>query len=251
MHFIHTQLSGDGQIIARFVSATNAGFGGIMIRESLAPGSKKVNVRTQGNMNIEREVRFTTNASEVTQQWPRYHKWLRLDRTGNVFNMFSSPDGAAWSFLGTVTVVMNQCILIGVFAEGINQTTSTTCVMDNIQINTGTPVIPPPFGGLLQLPGTPPAVESGYEIAPDMNVYPNPVSSGNQATVEILGVTEGRVRISIFSMQGMLLKEHWIDSALNTTLNLDVSKLPEGMYLVNMQTADKQSVSKKMIVLKH
>lgn len=252
MHFVHTQLSGNGQIIARFSSATNTGFGGIMIRESLAPGSKKVNVRTQGNLNIEREVRFTTNASEVTQQWPRHHKWLRLDRTGNVFNMFSSPDGAAWFFLGTVTVAMNQCVLIGVFAEGINQTTSTTCVMDNIRINTGTPVIPqPPAFPLVQAPGATPAVEGGYDVVPDMNVYPNPVASGNQATVEILGVTEGRVRISIFSMLGMLLKEHWIDSALNTTLNLDVSELPEGMYLVNMQTADKQSVSKKMIVLKN
>ncbi|MBX2928178.1 MAG: T9SS type A sorting domain-containing protein [Saprospiraceae bacterium] len=157
-----------------------------------------------------------------------------------------------WFFLGTVTVAMDQCILIGVYSEGINAITPTTATFNNIQVNTGTPVIPMPSAfPLVQAPGVTPAAEGGYEVAPDMNVYPNPVSSGNQATVEIVGVTEGRVRISIFSMQGMLLKEHWIDSALNTTLNLDASEFPEGMYLVNMQTADKQSVSKKMIVLKH
>ncbi|MBX2928179.1 MAG: hypothetical protein KF852_10120 [Saprospiraceae bacterium] len=93
-HFVYTQLSGDGQIIAQFVSATNAGFGGIMIRETLNPGSKKVNVRTQSSMNnVQREVRATTNGMEVTQQWTRTHKWLRLDRTGNVFNAYTSPTG--------------------------------------------------------------------------------------------------------------------------------------------------------------
>jgi hypothetical protein len=252
MHFIYTQLSGNGQIIARFVSATNTGFGGIMIRESLAPGSKKVNVRTQGNLNIEREVRFTTNASEVTQQWPRYHKWLRLDRTGNVFNMFSSPDGNSWWFLGTVTVQMNQCVLIGVFAEGINPTTYTTAIMDNIQMNTGTPVIPPPFNPLAELITNDPGETTSFDVlTPDLNVYPNPVLNGQELTIEVKGVSEGRVRLSVHSLQGVLMKTIWIDNADRATTTLDVSEYADGIYLIRMETDDEQVVTKKVTVLKN
>ncbi len=249
MHYIFTQLSGDGQIIARFASATNAGFGGIMIRETLAPGSKKVDVRTQGNFNVEREVRFTTNGNEVTQQWPRYHKWLRLDRTGNVFNTFTSPDGVSWFFLGTTTVAMNQCIYIGVFAEGVNPTTSTTCVMDNIQVKTGTPVIPPPFGGLSAIDNQEVVDVAGVQLTPDISIYPNPASNNQEITLSVLGIGENKARVAIYSLQGVLVRTIWVDGAEANTVLLPASDFTDGLYLVSLITENNRPVSKILSVV--
>ncbi len=249
MHFVYTPLSGNGQIIARFVSANNTGFGGIMIRESLAPGSKKVDVRTQNNFNIEREVRFTTNGNEVTQQWPRYHKWLRLDRTGDVFTMFSSPNGVSWSFLGTVTVAMNNCVLIGVFSEGVNPTTSTTAVMDNILVNTGTLVVSSPIGSLTEFNDPVVQDETGLGLTPDIRIYPNPVSNDQEVTMELIGILDQKVRVAIYSLQGNLIKTIWVDGTEGTTINLDVSEFTDGVYLVNLLAEDKRSVSKMLRVV--
>jgi hypothetical protein len=60
--------------------------------------------------------------------------WVRLDRVGNVFTAFSSPDGAAWTQLGDPqTIVMTETVLMGVFyTSHVNNTTFGTAKFTNV-----------------------------------------------------------------------------------------------------------------------
>lgn len=245
MHFVYADLSGDGQIIAHYVNATNTGFGGIMIRENLSPGSKKVDVRTQNNINIEREVRYTQGGIEVTKQWPRYHKWLRLDRTGDVFNAFTSPTGldTDWWFLASITVDMNDCILIGVFSEGVNGATPSTATFDYVKVNTGTPVIPPPYGALANADNLPTDA-----ALLDLNVYPNPTST-QEVTVELRGLYEQAAVLSVLNIDGKILQQTKINAdEVNNIQTLQLNTLPAGLYFIQLRSAEGATVMKKLVV---
>ncbi len=268
MHFVYARLSGDGTIIAKFNNATNQGFGGIMFRESLAPGSRKASLRTQNSLNnVQREVRQTTNGAEITQQWQRLHKWLRMDKIGNIIAAYTSPDGINWwSCPSHTTVLLGDCFYVGIYAEGINVNSPTTATFDVVRI-TGFNQLPAPLAasddpiwatdqtidpGSVALPSlTDVSTTESMEKVIDLHVYPNPVLYGQELTIEVKGVTEGRVRLSVHSLQGVLMKTIWIDNADRATTTLDVSEYADGIYLIRMETDDKQVVTKKVTVLKN
>ncbi len=126
-HFAYKQLSGEGSITARVVSIAavtddpndNPAPGakaGIMIRESLEPGSVNVAMvvtfgsginfqyRSEGNAGTE----LTTEASITVPQW------LRLTRSGNTFTGEYSANGNTWTTLGTpVDIPMLLDIYVG------------------------------------------------------------------------------------------------------------------------------------------
>lgn len=246
MHFIYTYLDGDGQIIAQLNGVSNQGFAGIMIRESLAPGSKKTALRRQNSLfNVQREIRTMTNGQEITQQWPRVHRWLRIDRIGNVFAAYTSPDGVNWwSCPSNTTVVMNSCVLIGVFVEGINVNTPATAVFDFIRVTQGTPQ-PLTAPQTAAIP-----VESPSEVSPfDLQASPNPVSSGGELRVELLGVMDGNVRIGLHSLQGALIKEVVVDASLGSNVNIGLNGVPAGTYFIRAMTQDGNAITRKIVVL--
>jgi len=265
-HYIYTQLSGDGTIIVHFNGATNQGFGGIMYRESLAPGAKKASLRTQNSLNnIQREVRFTTNGVEVSQQWQRLHKWLRMDKIGNIIAAYTSPDGINWwSCPSWTTVVLGDCFYVGVFAEGVNANSPSTVTFDVVRI-TGFNQAPLPIVG-----NNDPDVILGQMIEPDlveivlpsgttkpkeqevleMLVYPNPANSGDALTLELRGVSEGNIRITVYSMQGTLIKTFWMDAAEYTQLIFSLPEIASGVYLIKAEAANRHFVTKRVSIVK-
>ena len=98
IHFAWTYRYGDFDIIAEVTSITAGGLAGIMARESLAGGSKKVALRTQLSNFVHRDIRYTTDGYSITQQLFRpQHNWLRLKRIGNLFIGYTSMDGVNWN----------------------------------------------------------------------------------------------------------------------------------------------------------
>jgi hypothetical protein len=78
-----------------------------------------------------------------------------------------------------------------------------------------------------------------------MKIYPNP-ASGN-ITIELQeAVIYSKIRIN--DMQGRLLFNQ-VYQTLNTNQKLDISNLPEGVYLLTLET-DKFLSSKKVVVIR-
>lgn len=155
LYYASQPLQGDGQIVVRLTTLQNYwdNRAGVMIRESLDPASKYVSLvgRPSESAGVLREgVELLSRGSVgagstlVAQRDQPLPDWLRLTRTGNVFDAAVSPDGVAWSAVGTTTVPMNAAVYVGAYVISGQYNVWTTARFDNVSVtgNPGTPVPP-------------------------------------------------------------------------------------------------------------
>jgi hypothetical protein len=120
--FAFKSLSGNGSIVARVNSVFNSNTwakAGVMIRQSVEPGSVHAfmaKTAVDGN-GASFQRRLTTagdsaNTDAPTAMLAPY--WVKIDRTGDKFTAYTSPDGVAWTQLGEPqTIAMTGSVLIG------------------------------------------------------------------------------------------------------------------------------------------
>ncbi len=172
LYFAHQPLSGDGQVVAqlRTLQLYWGNRAGIMIRESLAPTARYValvgrpsesrSVNGSGvNEGVELWVKDQagvkrTVAASADQNLPN---WLKLVRAGNVFSAYVSPDGVAWSLVGTATVALPAATYAGAEVSSAQRGVWATARFENVSVAPGAvspppppppPVAPPPPGPL-------------------------------------------------------------------------------------------------------
>jgi hypothetical protein len=150
--FAYQALSGDGTITARVISLENtqaSAKAGVMMRESLAVGSKNVlALLTPTVANGYRfQSRSTTGGTTIrptsgTGVAPRL---LRITRVGNSFTGYESPDGSAWATLGpAVSIPMPTTIVVGLAVCSHVPGNLATAVFDSVSITQPTTPPPPP-----------------------------------------------------------------------------------------------------------
>ncbi len=223
LHAVYQTLCGNGEITARVLNVSGGGWAGIMLRETLDPGSKKVALKTQLNNSIRREIRTMTNGAASNLNFIRpQHIWLRLARNGSNFVGYTSPDGVNWTFAFTATISMNGCIYAGLFAESINNAVTTTATFDQVSItgatqNAGNGNLPPLVAGL-----------DGQTL----ELYPNP--STGYLNVDLGKAPEEAVSIQVISAAGTnsTMIRRW--SSTDQTILMDLSELPDGVYFVRI-----------------
>ena len=128
--FASQTLTGDGQIVARVTSMNNGGANtraGLMIRDSLNPGSRHVFIGLNGKGDS-RWVRRTQAANSRMKPIGREgkrHFWLKLVRSGTTITAFTSPDGKAWTEAGTTVADFGKNCHIGLYVAGGKGKTTT------------------------------------------------------------------------------------------------------------------------------
>ncbi len=147
--FTYLPLTGNGEVIAKIqtLALSNAAAkGGVMLRESLLPGSKNVFMGLQGNSQATFQVRSATGGASVnTKRAATAPLWLKLSRAGDVFTAFSSTDGAAWSPLGNpVTVPMAASVYAGLAVTSHTNAVSTSAGFSNATVVSAT-ALPSPW----------------------------------------------------------------------------------------------------------
>lgn len=88
------------------------------------------------------------------------------------------------------------------------------------------------------------STEEDLKTKTTFTVFPNPVNTEINITFEE-DLSLSNTVISLMSIDGKVLRQKNLDSAYNTTLN--VSDIPEGMYLVQIKTENTSSVRKVVI----
>jgi len=138
-------LSGDGEITARLVSQTNAdpwAKAGLMVRESLAAGSRHAALLVTPANGIVFQYRAATNGAsgpdgtgDPAQKAPY---WLRLVRQGTTVIGYISPDGVQWTERGRVSLAgLPSSVYVGLPVTSHNNTTSSTAQFDGVNIRWG------------------------------------------------------------------------------------------------------------------
>jgi hypothetical protein len=124
--FVYKQLTGDGTIVARVDSISNANVwskGGVMIRNTLDANSVHATAVLANNNTVEFERRTEKGGSTATTDYAnQYHPyWVKVTRNGSTFTAQLSPDGVKWrSFeadannASTATITMGATVYIGI-----------------------------------------------------------------------------------------------------------------------------------------
>jgi hypothetical protein len=184
-HFAYVPWIGSGTLVARVVSLTPTdpwAKAGVMFRDSLDPGAINacmVLSATSGVAFQRRLVTGTTSASTTAGGFYGPY-WVKLERVGSSFKAYRSPDGTAWTQVGsTTTVAMSgSMIYAGLAVTSHKATALASARFDNVQF-IGAPV--PPSG----LAATP-LSESQLQLA-----WTNPAFNDAAGAVEVSPVGAG------------------------------------------------------------
>jgi hypothetical protein len=131
--YAYKSLGGDATIVAKVTSVgtgTNTwAKGGVMIRDSLDGDSAFANMVLTANSDgaagnggafqhratagLDMSANDATSSTTMTTVIaPPY--WVKLERIGDTFNAYTSPDGSAWTMLSSADVVMSGPVYIGI-----------------------------------------------------------------------------------------------------------------------------------------
>lgn len=120
-HFAYQTLSGDGQITARldgYSTGLPGAVQGVMIRESLTPGSTymAMGVGSDGVYRfLRREVTGSPYLTKNSIAAIQSSTWLRVQREGQTLVALRSNDGLNWTRIGSRTIPMAANVYFGLF----------------------------------------------------------------------------------------------------------------------------------------
>jgi len=145
--YAYKSLTGDATIVARVESLFNSNAwakGGVMIRQSTDAGSMYAFMPitpggSSGGNGASFQYRLTNGGSAAnndhTGSVVGAPYWVKLERKGNAFSGFISPDGATWKQLGTAqTIPMTGPVLIGLALCSHNASVATAAEFSNVAI---------------------------------------------------------------------------------------------------------------------
>ncbi|MFM9948994.1 MAG: MopE-related protein [Saprospiraceae bacterium] len=238
LHAVYQTLCGNGEIIARVLTVNGGGWGGIMLRETLDPGSKKVALKTQLSSSIRREIRTINNGAVSILNFNRpQHVWLRLTRSGSNFVGYTSVNGTNWSFAFAATISMDGCIYAGLFAESINNAVTTTATFDQVEVNG-------PAQPLLNGAANPAAGLDGQTL----EIFPNPTTGYVQLNFGTMPMQPVSIQVlSATGSNGGLLKKL---IATEPSIGMDLSELPDGVYFVRISVPGQLPQVRRIVLAK-
>lgn len=117
--FVYQPLSADGEIRARLnsVQASNTnGCFGVMIRETLTPGSEYAFMGVAPDLKFRWQRRSSTagtTSTTVSTAAPLPDVWVRVVRSGSTLTGYKSTDGANWTLVNSRNISMAANIYVG------------------------------------------------------------------------------------------------------------------------------------------
>ncbi|MBE0639394.1 MAG: T9SS type A sorting domain-containing protein [Bacteroidales bacterium] len=245
-HFVYQELcSTQATVIAHLDEVENGGWGGVMMRENTTPGAKTILFKTRlYNPNVIIGYRTTTNKSmRNLSQVAQMVRWMKIQRNGNNFKVFTSYNGTTWQQRYSGTIYMGDCILAGIFTESVLASRTSKAWLDHVvadgSLKTGTEL------------ATTEIIDSS-EAPESILVYPNPA---NDVLNIVVGTsTDGLFpaaqsfmefrSASLLSAEGRLVKTIPIT---NTTNQLAVDDLKPGIYILKIRW-EKEMIIKKIVI---
>jgi hypothetical protein len=151
-HYAFQELDGDGEIVARVTEFENTGRdakAGLMIRETLEPGSKHATFTFKPNNTIWFHSRLHANGLSQVEGHTAQRRfrmpppcWLKLVRRGDLFIAYYSKDGEQWEttetgethVTGRATISMKRKVYIGLAVASFNNGVLNTSSFDQVKV---------------------------------------------------------------------------------------------------------------------
>jgi hypothetical protein len=138
-HYAYQAWTGDGTIVAHVASEQNVSTwvkSGVMIRETLAPGSAHafMLVSPVKGTAFQRRAVADGVSTSTTGPMATAPRWVKMVRSGNTFTAFDSADGVVWTQVGTDAIPMSATVFVGVAVTSHNTGASATATFDQVTI---------------------------------------------------------------------------------------------------------------------
>jgi len=145
--YVYVPISTNCDIRARVVNVqgtSSSAKAGVMIRESLAVGSRNVYMAIFYTNGATFQYRAATGGTTLnTTKTNTAAYWVRLTRTNNVFRGFLSPDGTSWTLVNAPSISMaGTGAFIGLAVTAQNNGMLNSSVFDNVSASFLTNVPP-------------------------------------------------------------------------------------------------------------
>lgn len=228
MHFVYQNILGtNATVIARLADVQNGGWAGVMMREGAANGNCVNNARTilfktrLYNPSVRIETRTKQgHVMHHTTQVAQLIRWIKIQRNGNNFRVFTSDNGTAWQQRYSINITMNSTIQAGIFTESVQPNRIATAWFDHVEV-VNSLKSGDVFAGIV----TNELVEGQLRV----DIYPNPAD--DVVTISI-PENEGKVNFSITDLDGRVIEQ---SSFTGSETMLDVSSFRPGMYIIRME----------------
>src|SRR6185295_11863680 len=132
------QLTGDGSITARVASVTNQDAwtkAGVMMRETLTPGSKHATMFVSSARGLAFQYRNKTNGTSASVAGPAAGApyWVRVTRSGTTFTSYISTNGSNWTQVGSFSMNVTATIYVGLAVTSHADGAIATGTFSNVQ----------------------------------------------------------------------------------------------------------------------
>ena len=146
LRYAYTTLNGDGQITARVATEENVNVwtkAGVMMRDSLAPGSRQAMMLISPGKGsaFQRRVATSGVSTQTAGASVTAPYWVRLSRVGSTITAAESANGTAWTVVGSDTIAFAQTVLVGLSVSSHSTTAAATATFDNVAVET--PLVQP------------------------------------------------------------------------------------------------------------
>ncbi|WP_421897521.1 T9SS type A sorting domain-containing protein [Marinoscillum sp.] len=221
--YAYQPFSGDGEIISMIPSISpdvdDYMKAGLMFREALDADSKHAMVYiTPENGNAYQTRQSTGGTCVKSSDATSIDRWLKLKRSGDLFEAYQSNDGNTWALIDSSTVVMSSDLYVGLAVTAHDNTKKGKATFRDISISSAS-------GARLTTTWKP--VES-----PKLSIYPNPVENHLHVTVD-----GGVDYLDVFTLQGERVPVSQQTSQGMT--QIDMSHLKSGVYLLRLSVSGK------------
>ena len=240
--FVKQELCGDGYIEAFIENIDGNGFAGVMMRNSLVIGAKKIALGTNTINKLRRELRAIDNYPAWPMELISFDKfWLKIERNGMVFQASASVDGLTYIPYMTQSILMDDCIEVGLYTYSLVQGETVTSDFSEVTIGQA--------GGTLQELGGMNAAELGQsQVAPlDINVFPNPAT--DEINLDLNAFMDQNANIQLYNNVGNLVLNQRIGAVQSRLHTIPVNQLDAGVYYLSL-VVDGQRIIKRMIIAK-
>ncbi|MCB0638308.1 MAG: choice-of-anchor D domain-containing protein, partial [Lewinella sp.] len=242
--YVKTVLCGDGELIAQVTGLDGLGkaWAGIVMREGHEPSSKKFQLMT-GLDYLQHRVDWisSTGGNNQTQSFSRYGQhWLRIVRTGPIFQAYTSYNGTVWGQpVATQVIAMQECLEVGLVVTNVPYASNVTASFNHVELT-------PPY-----VPSVPPMMRPfvGQETADQaltLDIAPNPTTG--QLTLNLSAFREQDATLEVMDINGQLILQRQLGVIENSTEQLDLSPYAAGMYFVRLRTEDGTTAVQRVIL---
>lgn len=223
--FIGQTLCGNGGIQAR-VREVTGGYVGLMIRESDAPGARKIAFYSNGTNMTRWETRYQTGVPHNdTHLYASFPFWLRIVRQGNWFRGYYRNAGNNWVLIHQVYMDLPECAEVGIATFTHTPNGTVNAVVSNVTVQGASPSLVVPHDG--------PEVAADHETL--ARIFPNP--SNGQFTVDLGQPTLLPITVSLINTMGQLIEQRQFEPGAQQ-LPWQTQNLPNGLYFLEIPKSD-------------